>query len=280
MEPSAPGWYPDPYGRHERRYWSGVRWSRHVEDHRQRTTDPLGERPSDHVSVLGAEPSPRPRTSRARRSRSPVGFVAAGVAVVLLGATAFVLLTRGGDDTVDPMTEGEPLLAAVMDALHQRSGGTLTDAEASCMADELVGSVGADRLIELRVLDGADPMLALDAREKEVAFPEAFDCLDDAGMVEFMSSTIWAREEAEGLSPEVAPCAIRRWIDGLGRQRVIYLYTTFVRPVPTPINESLNENEWDFVGNAINSCVGESSTPASVQAPAGSGDGVGLAGGG
>ncbi|HMG45218.1 MAG TPA: hypothetical protein VK611_28055 [Acidimicrobiales bacterium] len=209
-----------------------------------------------------------------------MGFVAAGVAVVLLGATAFVLLTRGGDDTVDPMTEGEPLLAAVMDALHQRSGGTLTDAEASCMADELVGSVGADRLIELRVLDGADPMLALDAPEKEVAFPQAFDCLDDAGMVEFMSSTIWAREEAEGLSPEVAPCAVRRWLDGLGRQRVIYLYTTFVRPVPTPINESLNENEWDFVGNAINSCVGESSTPASVQAPAGSGDGVGLAGGG
>ena len=258
MDPSAPGWYPDPYGRHERRHWSGIRWSRHVEDGGWRSTDPLGEGPSDPASVLGAEPPPH--RHRARRSRGPAGFVAAGVAVVSLGAAAFVLFRQSDDDTVDPVTEGEPLVAAVVDALQQRSGGSLTDAEASCMADGLVGSVGADRLIDLRVLDGADPMLAIDEPEKEFAFPKAFDCLDDAAMVEFMSSTIWDREEAEGLSPEVAPCAIRRWLDGLGRQRVIYLYTTFVRPVPTPINESLNDNESELVATALNECVGAAYT--------------------
>ena len=28
----APGWLPDPSGRHERRYWSGSEWTEHVTD--------------------------------------------------------------------------------------------------------------------------------------------------------------------------------------------------------------------------------------------------------
>lgn len=35
------GWYPDPSGRHEQRYWDGTRWTEHVSDHGQQSTEPL-----------------------------------------------------------------------------------------------------------------------------------------------------------------------------------------------------------------------------------------------
>jgi hypothetical protein len=34
------GWYPDPSGRHEQRYWDGTRWTEHVSDAGQQSTDP------------------------------------------------------------------------------------------------------------------------------------------------------------------------------------------------------------------------------------------------
>ncbi|HWD24627.1 MAG TPA: DUF2510 domain-containing protein [Acidimicrobiales bacterium] len=35
------GWYPDPSGRHERRYWDGKGWTSLVEDHLVAAEDPL-----------------------------------------------------------------------------------------------------------------------------------------------------------------------------------------------------------------------------------------------
>lgn len=34
------GWYPDPSGRHEQRYWDGKGWSEHVSDQGERSLDP------------------------------------------------------------------------------------------------------------------------------------------------------------------------------------------------------------------------------------------------
>jgi len=34
------GWYPDPSGRHEHRYWDGSRWTEHVASHGRPGTDP------------------------------------------------------------------------------------------------------------------------------------------------------------------------------------------------------------------------------------------------
>jgi uncharacterized protein YxjI len=35
-----PGWYPDPFGRHETRWWDGQRWTEHVASHGRQTVDP------------------------------------------------------------------------------------------------------------------------------------------------------------------------------------------------------------------------------------------------
>lgn len=39
--PGGPGWFPDPAGRHERRYWDGSSWTEHVQDGQTPATDPL-----------------------------------------------------------------------------------------------------------------------------------------------------------------------------------------------------------------------------------------------
>jgi uncharacterized protein YxjI len=41
-EPRAPDWYPDPYGRHEHRYFDGTQWTEHVASHGRQSTDPPG----------------------------------------------------------------------------------------------------------------------------------------------------------------------------------------------------------------------------------------------
>jgi uncharacterized protein YxjI len=40
--PHPPDWYPDPYGRHELRYFDGTQWTEHVASHGRQSTDQPG----------------------------------------------------------------------------------------------------------------------------------------------------------------------------------------------------------------------------------------------
>jgi hypothetical protein len=35
-------WYPDPWGRHEHRYYDGANWTEHIADHGRQGVDPPG----------------------------------------------------------------------------------------------------------------------------------------------------------------------------------------------------------------------------------------------
>ena len=35
------GWFPDPGGRHELRYWDGQKWTEHVSDRGTQAADPM-----------------------------------------------------------------------------------------------------------------------------------------------------------------------------------------------------------------------------------------------
>ena len=50
-QPPVPGWYPDPAGRHEYRYWNGWRWTDDVSSHGRQSTDTPPEGPS-HVPTV------------------------------------------------------------------------------------------------------------------------------------------------------------------------------------------------------------------------------------
>lgn len=48
--PTPAGWFPDPLGRFEHRYFNGSAWTADVSDGGQRHVDPLGNRPGAHPS--------------------------------------------------------------------------------------------------------------------------------------------------------------------------------------------------------------------------------------
>lgn len=59
-----PGWFPDPTGRHDHRWWDGAAWTAHVADAGVAATDPLTSPPgtaSDRVlPPVGPTPEVRP----------------------------------------------------------------------------------------------------------------------------------------------------------------------------------------------------------------------------
>ena len=71
-EGSAPGWYSDPFGRHEVRYFDGSQWSEHVSSHGRQSTDPPGGQSS--VPTVGRT------TEKVQRDVAKIGaqFEAAG----------------------------------------------------------------------------------------------------------------------------------------------------------------------------------------------------------
>ena len=52
---AAPGWYADPFGRHEARYFDGAQWTEHVSSHGRQSTDaPVGV---GHVPTVQRDPA-------------------------------------------------------------------------------------------------------------------------------------------------------------------------------------------------------------------------------
>src|ERR1043165_4113627 len=82
MSSSAPppGWHPDPFGRHQVRYWDGSNWSEHVADNGVQATDApvAGPGPTGPV-VLNTTPDD------IRRQVSGEGFRGAGIAPGVAG---------------------------------------------------------------------------------------------------------------------------------------------------------------------------------------------------
>ena len=48
----APDWYPDPFGRHELRYWDGSQWTEHIASHGRQGTDPPPAGGTSHVPTV------------------------------------------------------------------------------------------------------------------------------------------------------------------------------------------------------------------------------------
>jgi hypothetical protein len=86
----GPGWFPDPHGRHQHRWWDGTAWTDQVADGGVTSTDPP-------VAAPGAAP-PAPEVAG---SKAPVGLLAVLGFVVAAVVVGVVLLLAGGDDGGD-----------------------------------------------------------------------------------------------------------------------------------------------------------------------------------
>jgi hypothetical protein len=116
---AAAGWYPDPRGRHEHRYFDGTAWTDHVADGGRPSTDPVDapaepSRSAPASSGFGTTPFPRRRPTRPKRTITEVGqystasrvAVFAGAALLVVGAflpwveasVGFLSVTNNGID--------------------------------------------------------------------------------------------------------------------------------------------------------------------------------------
>ncbi len=98
---AAAGWYADPTGRYEHRYYNGQTWTADVSSGGQRFVDQLGLSPSAQSDVGGANNAPNnPPNSAAGTAAMVLGIVAISIAwmpfVVVLGVfAAFLALVFG-----------------------------------------------------------------------------------------------------------------------------------------------------------------------------------------
>jgi hypothetical protein len=113
-QPNAPaGWYPDPTGRHESRYFNG-QWTQHVSTRGVTSIDPLGASPASAANMSFSTSPGTPyvpavpnwpsapqadlHTAPGATQRSPMFklAIAGGVAAVAAGVTIAVALSGGG----------------------------------------------------------------------------------------------------------------------------------------------------------------------------------------
>lgn len=308
MDPSAPGWYPDPTGRHERRYWSGIRWSRHVDDGGQRSEDPLapesGDRhatpgrgqlrattsgrhtlppglPSGGAAVATPEPlgprdTPGPPRPPAHATGTPPGrrrLVLGAVAAVVVVLAGAVLLTSQGDDgdgAGEQASADDPLKAHLVEFAHRASGETIDDAQANCMADNILTTLGRERLVEADVMAEENPLNAVEDDEVVTAISTGFDCLENADLVEYMAAS-WNPARFGGIPDAAAPCVFEGFIEGWGRERAINVFGQFAIPEnDLVLSELLDEAELSVLGSVISEC-GSRFPTATTGAPVRSG---------
>ncbi|MGH9212149.1 MAG: DUF2510 domain-containing protein [Acidimicrobiales bacterium] len=278
MEASAePGWYVDPTGRHEHRYWTGADWSRHVDDAGLRSVDTvesLTETGPTYV-VPAARPrrgssprrSRRPRRRR-RRSRFALVAVILAVAIGLAGGAAAGLIL-----TLDDSTDGDTAVAAPVDPLASSleeyivdtSVGEVGEDDASCMTSSIIDTVGREALVNAGVDRGADPLIALNDDQVQTGLREAFVCLDDATLTAVMKQT-FSPSMLASLGVASTDCLIDGWMTDLGRDTLIEVYALWASRRDADIAGALSPTQFDALAGVVGEC--QATHPATT-APAG-----------
>lgn len=108
---AAPGWYRDPSGQNEGRYWDGQSWTTMTSRAGQTFDTPVDPARATVPPVPGSElapAAPAPRTPppsinvSTSQTRSPVGAIVAGIVAIVVVILLFVLVR--GDDSDDEET--------------------------------------------------------------------------------------------------------------------------------------------------------------------------------
>ncbi len=115
---SPPGWYQDPTGQGDGRYWNGSSWTQAVDrggvtvnvpiDPSMALIPPLA---GTQVAVPTPPPAP-PMTQATTSNRSPLGIIVGVLVVVVIAVLVFVLVSNDSSDTPTPGTDAPPATPA------------------------------------------------------------------------------------------------------------------------------------------------------------------------
>lgn len=276
METSAPGWYADPTGRYEYRYWTGVGWSRHVDGSEGRTVDPL-EAPAGIPSTnspFAVREAPAPAaTSRRQRRHTPIAVAASAVVVVaiILGLAAagvtLILTVDGSEADRDTVAEPiDPVVMSLVEYIVDISEGTVGEEDAACMAQDIVDTIGQARLVEAGIDRGADPLTSLTAEEVQTSVPSALECLDDA-TVEALIARTFSPSMVARLGAQSSDCLVGGWMDGLGRDQLVELYALWASGSADLLTSSVDPTEMDALVAVITACSQPAPAPVDSATP-------------
>lgn len=175
MNSPAPGWLPDPTGRHEYRYWDGSRWTDDVSDQGTISSDayagptaapaygdPTATAPYDPTATAPyGDPTasygsgPYPGAPQPQRPGTPTGLIIGLVVLVvaLVGGLAFVVANQGDDDDTAGTTIGDSETTATTaddtgdDTDTSDTTESSTDIGDSSGSDDAMASVMASGLV-------------------------------------------------------------------------------------------------------------------------------------
>lgn len=287
---SAPGWYADPTGRHEYRYWTGDEWTGRVADSDGPLVNPseaLAEATFASDLLPDRVPPGRPPVSsprrpgrssggkRRRRPRVSLPMVVGGVLALLVAATAAIWFLPVDDDPQEAGPSGssddggggggggespgesaggdDRLLEALRTYVVTTSNGAVDDAGASCMAESIIDTVGLERLEEVGVDTGADPLVALARDEVQTGLPAAMDCLDDTTVEGLIAATLKPTVLVQ-LGAESPQCLVTGWMDGLGRDKLTELYALWASGGSSALTAVLDAEQLGVLGAVISQC--------------------------
>jgi hypothetical protein len=159
----APGWFPDPIGRHDHRWWDGAAWTAHVADD--------GVAGLDAIDGPGLPSTPGPHRQRESRPDIPSRNDPVAVWALVVGLIALPVALFPGLGLV-------PAAAAVVLGLVARSriGASRRAGDGVAIAGLVLGLVAL--LVALVVTVFSVILLSGSGGELAGAFREYVSCLD------------------------------------------------------------------------------------------------------
>jgi hypothetical protein len=148
-----PGWYDDPTGRNDVRFWDGTQWTSRVVTHGQEFLDPLAPPPtsSTHVGAVGGNESQRKRVPAQQRTSS-----SKLVAVLMIVALVIMGLIRDGQIISERSADAE--LVAQYERSVQYADDSLKELEAQTISFGELESISA---LQIRIEETSNLLIEL-----------------------------------------------------------------------------------------------------------------------
>lgn len=136
MTGTSGSWQPDPYGRHQHRWWDGAQWTSLVSDN--------GVSRDENAAMVPVVPAAPPRSNRGL-------LIAIVVAVALVAGGVIYRVTKNGDDSSAGSGEsqtpaGQEYVDAMVEGATADNVSGFSADELRCMAESVVDEVGVAAL--------------------------------------------------------------------------------------------------------------------------------------
>lgn len=181
-----PGWFPDPNGRHEHRYFNGRAWTADVADGGERAIDPLGSAPTPVRPPAAFPPSP----PRPERGGLATASLVCGIIGVLIAWLPFLVV--GGVVLA--------ILALVFGVKTLRSGTTPSGARGKSIAGVVLGAVALALAVLGAVLSVVVVREVLAFMDPAAHTVEVTDCRFDGGVAIVAGTLTNLDDEPAGFS--------------------------------------------------------------------------------